>query len=67
MKYYNIILKVSQNGQIRFLKYRTVNRLEKLFAAVEANGCTIEYVNVYDAKTKERVEGYPYKDRIRGG
>ena len=63
MKYYNVILKVIRNGKIEFLKYRTVNRLEKLFKVVEEAGCKIEYVNLYDAKTKERVDGYAYKDR----
>jgi hypothetical protein len=63
MKYYNVILKVIRNGETVFLKYRTVNRLEKLFQVVEESGCTIEYVNLYDAKTKERIEGYAYTKR----
>lgn len=62
MKYYNVILKVVRNGKVEFLKYRTVNRLEKLFKVVEEMGCKIEYVNLYDAKTKERVDGYPYRE-----
>lgn len=63
MRYYNVILKVIRNGETTFLKYRTVNRLEKLFQVVEESGCKIEYVNLYDAKTKEKVEAYPYPKR----
>lgn len=63
MKYYNVILKVIRNGEVAFLKYRTVNRLEKLFQVVEESGCKIEYVNLYDAKTKAKIDGYPYPKR----
>lgn len=59
-KYYNVILQVVKDGEVRFLKYRGVNTLDKLLGVVQSKGFVIRYVNLYDAKTKEKLEGYPY-------
>jgi hypothetical protein len=61
MIYYNVILKVIRGGKIAFLKYRKVNRLDKLFQYVESQNQRIEYVNLYDSRTKEKIESYPYQ------
>ena len=63
-KYYNVILKCLKSDQVVWLKYRTVNRLNNLFELVEANGYKIDYVNLYDAKTKQKIESYAYSGRI---
>jgi hypothetical protein len=62
-KYYNVILKCLKNDQVVWLKYRTVNRLNNLFELVENNGYKIDYVNLYDAKTKQKIESYAYSGR----
>lgn len=62
MYYYNVILKVIKDGEISYLKYRTVNRLEKLFELIESKGYKIDYVNLYNAKTKEKIRSYAYKN-----
>jgi hypothetical protein len=63
-KYYNVILKCLKSDQVVWLKYRTVNRLNNLFELVESNGYKIDYVNLYDAKTKQKVESYAYSTRF---
>jgi hypothetical protein len=63
-KYYNVILKCLKNEQVVWLKYRMVNRLNNLFELVEANGYKIDYVNLYDSKTKQKIESYAYSGRI---
>ena len=63
-KYYNVILKCLKSEEVVWLKYRTVNRLNNLFELVEANGYKIDYVNLYDAKTKQKIESYAYSGRI---
>jgi hypothetical protein len=60
MPTYNVILKTVREGQTTFLKYRSVTRLGKLLQFVEAKGYSIKYVNLYDGKTKEKLDGYPY-------
>jgi hypothetical protein len=60
MYYYNVILKVIRKDKPVFLKYRNVNRLEKLFEMVEARGEKISYVNLYNSKTKEKIRSYAY-------
>jgi hypothetical protein len=62
MPSYNVILKATLRGETVFLKYRSVTRLGKLIQYVEAQGYEIRYINLYDAKTKERLDGYPYTD-----
>jgi hypothetical protein len=62
-KYYNVVLKCIKNQEIVWLKYRTVNKLQSLFQVVEAKGYTIDFVNLYDAKTKEVVDSYAYNSR----
>lgn len=59
-KYYNVILKCFRGEEVVWLKYRTVNRLNNLFELVEANGYKIDYVNIYDSKTKQKIESYAY-------
>ena len=63
-KYYNVILKCLKSEEVVWLKYRTVNRLNNLFELVESNGYKIDYVNLYDAKTKQKIESYAYSGRI---
>jgi len=62
-KYYNVILKCLKGEEDVWLKYRTVNRLNNLFELVENNGYKIDYVNLYDAKTKQKLESYAYSGR----
>lgn len=64
MKYYNVILKVRRNGNTAFLKYRNVNRLEKLIQLVEERGEVVEYVNLYDVRTKEKIDSYYYRKSV---
>jgi hypothetical protein len=61
MYYYNVILKVIREKETVFLKYRNVNRLEKLFELVESQGQRIDYVNLYNARTKEKIRSYAYR------
>jgi len=60
-KYFNVILKCIKNEQIVFLKYRNVNRLNNLFQLLQEQGYKIDYVNLYDTKTKQKIESYAYK------
>lgn len=60
-KYFNVILKCLKNEQIVFLKYRNVNRLNNLFQLLQEQGYKIDYVNLYDTKTKQKIESYAYK------
>lgn len=60
MKLYNLILKVIFNGSTTFLKYRKVNNINTLFSYLENNGYKIDYVNLYDHKTKQHIESYSY-------
>lgn len=52
---YNIITKAAKDGQSKFLKYRNVNNVNKLLAYIEKQGYKIEYVNLYNAKTKAKM------------
>jgi hypothetical protein len=60
MPAYNVILKVVREGQESFLKYRSVVKLGKLLEYVEGKGYQVKYINLYDAKTKQRIDGYAY-------
>lgn len=63
IKYYNVILKCLKDEEVFWLKYRMVNKLNNLFELVEANGYKIDYVNLYDAKTKQKIESYAYSSK----
>lgn len=60
-KYYNVILKCIKHKEVVWLKYRTVNKLSNLFEVVESKGYQIDFVNLYDTRTKQKVESYAYK------
>lgn len=60
MKQYNLILKVFLDGSMKFLKYRKVTNTNRLFFYLESKGYKIDYVNVYDHKTKQHIESYSY-------
>jgi hypothetical protein len=63
-KYYNVILKCIKHQEVVWLKYRTVNKLSNLFQVVESKGYQIDFVNLYDTRTKQKVESYAYKSSI---
>lgn len=63
-KYFNVILKCFKGEEVVWLKYRMVNKLNNLFELVEGNGYKIDYVNLYDAKTKQKIESYAYSGKI---
>ena len=64
MKQYNLILKVLENGTPKFLKYRGVTKPNKLFQYLENKGLKIDFVNVYDKKTKQHIHSYQYNGRF---
>ena len=65
MKQYNLILKVLENGTTpKFLKYRGVTKPNSLFKYLEAKGLKIDFVNVYDKKTKQHIHSYQYNGRF---
>jgi hypothetical protein len=53
MKYYNIILNTVKEGNEHYLRYRKVNRVERLVEYVEDLGHKVRFVNYYCWKTKE--------------
>jgi len=59
-KYLNVILKCYYNNEVVFLKYRNVNKLNSLFQLLENRGYKIDFVNLYNAKTKEKIDSYSY-------
>lgn len=65
MKFYNLILRVKDStGNEKFLKYRGVAKVRKLVSWLTEKGYTIEFVNVYDNKTKEKLYSSTFKDSI---
>lgn len=61
----NIILKVflSDLKTVKFLKYRNVTNLNSLLSHVEKS-YKIDYINLYDKESKERIKGISYKDYL---
>jgi hypothetical protein len=53
MKYYNVILNTRKEGKDHYLKYKKVNRVERLVEYVEDQGHKVRFVNYYCWKTKE--------------
>jgi hypothetical protein len=56
---YNIVAKVieANSGKIKWLKYHNVKHLNSIVLYIEKKGFTIDYLNVYNAKNKEKVWG----------
>lgn len=65
MKTYNLILRVKDTtGSEKFLKYRGVAKVRKLISWLIEKGYIIEFVNVYDNKTKAKLYSSTFKDSI---
>ena len=57
MKYYNVILQITNGSQATFVKYRKVKSVIKLIQWFEAKNPTVKvgYINVYDYRTKAKL------------
>jgi len=59
----NVILKcfdLNDLNNVSFLKYRSVTNLNNLLLYVEKS-YKIDYINIYDHSTKEKIKGISYK------
>lgn len=56
----NVILKIKDLDGFKFIKYRNVTDLNNLLAYVEKRH-EIDYINLYDSITKEKIKGISYK------
>jgi hypothetical protein len=52
---FNAIVKVKMNDEIKFLKYRNVKNINSLLKYIEGKGYSIEYLNLYSTKTREKI------------
>jgi hypothetical protein len=52
---FNAIVKTKFNGDIKFLKYRNVKNINALLKYIEGKGYSIEYLNLYSTKTREKI------------
>lgn len=58
----NIIFKVfDSNGEVKFLKYRGVTNLNNLINYT-LKAYSIDYINIYDKKTKERIKSLSFNE-----
>lgn len=65
MKTYNLILRAKDaTGRETFLKYRGVAKVRKLISWLIEKGYIIEFVNVYDHKTKSKLYSSTFKESI---
>ncbi len=63
MQYYNVILQVKDQSEIKFYKYRHVNKVDSLIDYLEKKGIEVLFVNIYNTKTKEKIESYPARSK----
>lgn len=66
MKYYNVILEVTNGERVTFVKYRKVKSVLKLIRYVEAKNPTVKvgYINVYDYVTKLKLVSTKDRDLL---
>jgi len=63
----NVILKVyDSSNQVRFLKYRGVTNVVSLIDYL-SKMYIIDYLNLYDKKTKEKLQSISYKNYLMRG
>jgi len=62
MEYFNVIIQIKDKDKsIKFLKYRHVNKIDSLITYLEKKGFEVLYINLYNEKTKIKLDSYPHK------